>query len=57
MAPGDVTVIGPYAVNATGVGSFDTAMTGLSSGAANEQQGIITGANGLMFYAYWIEPA
>lgn len=57
MAPGDVTIIGPYACNAAGVSQFDTDLTGLSSGAANEMTGIIPCANGLQFYAYWVAVA
>lgn len=57
MAAGDVTVIGPYACNATGVASFDTDLTALSSGAANEMSGIIPCANGLQFYGYWVAVA
>ena len=54
MAGGDVTTLGPYRTNSPGMASFDTALTALSSGAANEQSGIITSANGIEFWAYFV---
>ena len=57
MGAGDVTVIGPYRTNSTGMASFDTDLTALQSAAANEQTGIIPSANGLEFWCYWIDAA
>ena len=57
MAAGDVTVLGPYATNATGTAAMDTALTAAQSGAANDKTMIIPGANGLEFWVVWIEGA
>ena len=57
MGAGDVTIIGPYKVNSTGMTDADTALTGIQSGAATDQTMIVSGANGLIFYIVWIEGA
>ena len=54
MPAGDVTTLGPYRTNSTGMSSFDTDLTALSSGATNEMSGIIPSANGIEFWAFWV---
>ena len=57
MAAGDVTYLGPYATNATGMAAMDTALTAAQSGAANDQTFSVMGANGMEFWVVWIEGA
>lgn len=55
MAPGDVTVIGPYNPDAAGVALMDTALTGLSSGAATDKINVIPMINNAGFFVLWLE--
>lgn len=57
MAPGDVTVIGPYNPTATGVALMDTALTALSSGAASDFIGVIPMIQNAGFFVFWVEGA
>ena len=57
MAPGDVTIIGPYGTTAAGVALADTALTALSSGVASDKVNIIPCSQGLGFYVLWVEGA
>ena len=57
MAAGDVTTLGPYATNATGMASADTALTAAQSGAASDKVMTVMGANGLEFWIIYVEGA
>ena len=58
MGAGDVTILGPYAMNATGNTAADTAITALThTDAASDTTQIYVGANGLFFYVMNIEGA
>ena len=57
MAAGDVTYLGPYATNATGMAAMDTALTAAQSGAANDKIFSVMGANGQEFWVVWVEGA
>ncbi len=41
MAPGDVTIIGPYGTTAVGLALADTALTAISSGVASDKVQIV----------------
>tara|TARA_Y100000310_G_scaffold206932_1_gene207366 strand:+ start:556 stop:729 length:174 start_codon:yes stop_codon:yes gene_type:complete len=57
MAAGDVTTLGPYATNSTGMTAADTALTAIQSGAASDKVMTVMGANGLEFWIIWVEGA
>jgi|TARA_R100000501_G_C2583745_1_gene86070 hypothetical protein len=57
MAAGDVTTLGPYATNSTGMTAADTALTAIQSGAASDKVMTVMGANGLEFWLIWVEGA
>ena len=57
MAAGDVTILGPYAADSTGMALLDTGVTAAQSGAANDQTLILSAANGLESWVVWIEGA
>lgn len=57
MAPGDVTVIGPYNPDAAGVALMDTALTALSSGVASDKINIIPMIGNAGFFVVWVDGA
>lgn len=54
MGLGAVTVLGPYACNATGLASAESAIEGAYVGVLDTWS-IVTCANGLQFYVMHIE--
>ena len=58
MGAGDVTIIGPYQTNSTGMGLADTALTALTqTDSASDTTTIIPAGNGLEFWILNIEGA
>lgn len=58
MAAGDVTIIGPYATNATGMALADTALTALThTDSASDTILIIQQINNLGFFILNVEGA
>jgi len=58
MVAGDVTILGPYACNSTGMGAMETALEALiHTDAASDTTFPITSANGLEFWIVNIEGA
>ena len=57
MAPGDVTIIGPYGTTAAGLALADTALTAISSGVASDKVQIIHQINNMGFFILYVEGA
>ena len=57
MAPGDVTVIGPYNPDAAGMTLMDTALTAVSSGVASDKIKVVPMINNAGFFVFWVEGA
>ena len=57
MAPGDVTIVGPYGTTTAGLTLADTALTAISSGVASDKVQIIHQINNMGFFILWVEGA
>ena len=55
MAPGDVTIIGPYNPDAAGMVSLDTDLTALSSGVASDKVVIVPMIGNGGVFVIWVD--